>query len=746
MDKIKIRGLIQNNLRNIDLDIPKHKIVIFTGVSGSGKSSIVFDTIATESSRQLNETFPAFIKGKLPQYAKPNLQKIENLSPAVVIDQSSLGGNIRSTVGTISDLYTDLRVLFSRIGKPQIGSASYFSFNDPKGMCPECSGLGQIMTIDIEAVIDFNKSLNDGCIMDSAYTPGSWYWRQIAESKLFDLDKPVKDYNDEELNLLLYGSKTKNGELENPKVVGLINKYQHIYLKRDMSAMSKTMKAKAKKYTKFKPCSYCNGKRLNTKVLECRIAGYSIADMCELELTELLAIINKIENRSVTSLLESLKAGITRMIKIGLPYLNLNRPTDSLSGGEAQRLKLVRYMGSSLTDMLYIFDEPSTGMHTHDVKRINQLIIDLKERGNTVIVVEHDKDVIKIADEIIDVGMYAGKKGGQIVFQGNYEKLLEAKTPTAMALKKIIPIKKNVRTVSDYFMIEHAKMNNLQDVSVRIPARILNVITGVAGSGKSTLISKVFAKKYADEVIIVDQKPIFTSSRSTPVTFLGIFDEIRNLFAKANNIDKSYLSFNSKGACPECKGKGVIVTELVHMSPVVSTCEAYNGSRYNDFALSLRYHNKSILDVLSMTVEEAAIFFENIKISNKLKQLVDVGLSYMTLGQSLNTLSGGEIQRIKLAQALNKKGKIYILDEPTTGLHPSDITKLMELFNKLVDKGNTVIIIEHNLDVIKQADWIIDMGPEGGKNGGKIVFQGTPTEMVNSSNTLTARCLQTKIS
>lgn len=746
MDKIKIRGLIQNNLRNIDLDIPKHKIVIFTGVSGSGKSSIVFDTIATESSRQLNETFPAFIKGKLPQYAKPNLQKIENLSPAVVIDQSSLGGNIRSTVGTISDLYTDLRVLFSRIGKPQIGSASYFSFNDPKGMCLECSGLGQIMTIDIEAVIDFNKSLNDGCIMDSAYTPGSWYWRQIAESKLFDLDKPVKDYNDEELNLLLYGSKTKNGELENPKVVGLINKYQHIYLKRDMSAMSKTMKAKAKKYTKFKPCSYCNGKRLNTKVLECRIAGYSIADMCELELTELLAIINKIENRSVTSLLESLKAGITRMIKIGLPYLNLNRPTDSLSGGEAQRLKLVRYMGSSLTDMLYIFDEPSTGMHTHDVKRINQLIIDLKERGNTVIVVEHDKDVIKIADEIIDVGMYAGKKGGQIVFQGNYEKLLEAKTPTAMALKKIIPIKKNVRTVSDYFMIEHAKMNNLQDVSVRIPARILNVITGVAGSGKSTLISKVFAKKYAYEVIIVDQKPIFTSSRSTPVTFLGIFDEIRNLFAKANNIDKSYLSFNSKGACPECKGKGVIVTELVHMSPVVSTCEACNGSRYNDFALSLRYHNKSILDVLSMTVEEAAIFFENIEISNKLKQLVDVGLSYMTLGQSLNTLSGGEIQRIKLAQALNKKGKIYILDEPTTGLHPSDITKLMELFNKLVDKGNTVIIIEHNLDVIKQADWIIDMGPEGGKNGGKIVFQGTPTEMVNSSNTLTARCLQTEIS
>lgn len=745
MDKIKIRGLIQNNLKNIDLDIPKHKIVIFTGVSGSGKSSIVFDTIATESSRQLNETFPAFIKGKLPQYAKPNLQRIENLSPAVIIDQSTLGSNIRSTVGTISDLYTDLRVLFSRIGEPRIGSASYFSFNDPKGMCLECSGLGQVMTIDVDAIIDFNQSLNDGCIMDSAYTPGSWYWRQLAESKLFDLDKPIKDYNEEELNVLLYGSKKRDEKLENPKVIGLINKYQQIYLNRDLSSMSKTMKAKAKKYTKLKPCSCCNGKRLNNKVLECRIQGYSIAEMCDLELTELIEIINRIEDKSVASLLESLKAGIERMINIGLPYLNLNRPTDSLSGGEAQRLKLVRYMGSSLTDMLYIFDEPSTGMHAHDVKRINQLIIDLKKRGNTVIVVEHDKDVIKIADEIIDVGMYAGKNGGEIVFQGSYNELLKAKTPTALALKEKVLIKKNVRKAFDYFMIEHAKMNNLQDVSVQIPMGILNVITGVAGSGKSTLISRVFAKKYADETIIVNQKPIFTTNRSTPATFLGIFDEIRNLFAKENNVDKSYLSFNSKGACPECKGKGVIVTELVHMSPVVSTCESCNGSRYNDFALSLHYRDKNILDILSMTIEEALEFFDIPKIHNKLKQLVDVGLAYMTLGQSLTTLSGGEIQRIKLAQALNKKGKIYILDEPTTGLHPSDITKLMELFNKLVDNGNTVIIIEHNLDVIKQADWIIDIGPEGGKNGGRIVFQGTPMEMINHSNTLTARCLQADI-
>lgn len=418
MNMIKIRGLIQNNLKNIDLDIPKHKIVIFTGVSGSGKSSIVFDTIAAESSRQLNETFPAFIKAKLPQHAKPNLQSIENLSPSVIVDQSSLGGNIRSTVGTISDLYTDLRVLFSRIGTPRISNASHFSFNDPNGMCPECAGLGQIITLDLYKMIDFSKSLNEGCVMDSSYAPGTWYWRQFADSNLFDLNKPVKDYREEELNLLLYGSRTKDGEVVNPKVTGLIPKFQHLYLKRDMGEMSSTMKKKAREFTMQQPCTCCKGKRLNPEVLECKISGYSISDLCELELTDLLEVINGIQDTTVSSLLLSLKAGIQRMIAIGLPYLHLNRQTDSLSGGEAQRLKLVRYMGSSLTDMLYIFDEPSTGMHAHDVKKINQLIYDLKDRGNTVIVVEHDKDVIKIADEIIDVGMYAGKKGGRNCLSG----------------------------------------------------------------------------------------------------------------------------------------------------------------------------------------------------------------------------------------------------------------------------------------------------------------------------------------
>lgn len=745
MDKIIIKGLLQNNLKNIDLAIPKHKIVVFTGVSGSGKSSIVFDTIATESSREMNETFPAYIKGKLPKYAKPNLQKIENLSPSVIVDQSSLGGNIRSTVGTISDLYTDLRVLFSRIGVPYVGSASCFSFNDPKGMCLACSGLGEVMTLALDKIIDFTKSLNEGCINDSTFAPHTWYWRQYAESGLFDLDKPISNYNEEELNLFLYGSRTIKGEIEDPKVTGIVNKYKQTYLTRDMSELSKTMKEKAQKYTTQKPCHSCQGKRLNPDALACKINGYSIADMCTLELSELKEVISKIDNESVLPLLTSLQAGISRMVEMGLGYLNLNRPTDTLSGGEAQRLKLVRYMGSSLSDMLYIFDEPSTGMHPYDIKRINQLIYRLKERGNTVIIVEHDKDVIQIADEIIDVGPYAGKKGGEIVFQGTYPELLQAGTVTAHSLKESIPIRVNTRKAKDYFLIENANLHNLKNMTVRIPSGILTVVTGVAGSGKSTLISNVFAKKYEKDTIIVNQKPIHTSNRSTPVTYLGIFDDIRKLFAKESNIDESYLSFNSKGACEECKGKGVIVTELVHLSPVVSVCESCGGSRYNDYALSLKCRGKNMLDILSMTVDEALSFFDDVNLLRKIEPLQKVGLSYLTLGQALSTLSGGEIQRIKLAQALRKKGKIYILDEPTTGLHPSDVTKLMKLFHSLVDQGNTVVIIEHNLDIVKQADWIIDIGPEGGKNGGKLVFEGTPSDMINLAKTHTADCLREEV-
>lgn len=742
MDMIKIRGLIQNNLKNIDLDIQKHKITIFTGVSGSGKSSIVFDTIAAVANRQMNETYPAFIKGKLPQYKKPNLQSIINLSPAVVIDQSSLGGNSRSTVGTASDLLTDLRVLFSRIGSPYLGSASCFSFNDPKGMCLECSGLGTVMTLDIDKIIDFTKSLNEGCIKDSTYAPNTWYWRQYAESKLFDLDKPICNYSREEKNLLFYGSKIEGGEQENTKVIGIIKKYRQTYLTRDLSGMSKTMKEKAKKFTSQSSCTCCGGNRFNQEVLECKINGYSIADMCELELTELLRVIKEIKNEAVFPLLDSLQDGIKRMIDIGLSYLHLNRETNTLSGGEAQRLKLVRYMGSSLSDLLYIFDEPSTGMHPDDVKKINQLMIHLKNQGNTVLIVEHEKEVIKIADEIIDVGMYAGEQGGEIVFKGSYKELLKSETLTAKAMSQIHSYKKEVRKKAFFYKIKNATRNNLHNVTVDIPAQVLTVITGVAGSGKSTLISEVFAEIYKEEVILVNQKPIFSTNRSTPVTFLGAFDEIRSIFAKENKVDKGYFSFNSKGACEECKGKGVHVIELVHMSPVISTCESCGGGRYNKYARSLTYRNKNILDILSMKVEEALYFFKETKVYTKLLPLKRVGLSYLSLGQPLSTLSGGEVQRIKLAFSLNKKGKIYILDEPTKGLHSSDVHKLMNLFNILLDKENTLLVIEHNLEVIKQGDWIIDIGPKGGKNGGEIIFQGTPEQMIKTSNTLTAKCLR----
>ena len=742
MNIIIIKGLSQNNLKDVDLVIPKQKIIVFTGVSGSGKSSIVFDTIAAESQRQLNETYPAFIRGKLPQYRKPDVQKIMNLSPSVIVDQSPLGGNARSTVGTSSGLYTDLRLLFSRIGKPYIGSASFFSFNDPKGMCPACSGIGQLTTLNLDALFDFSKSLNEGCVVDSTYAPNTWYWKQYAESQLFDLDKPLHQYSTEEMNLFLYGNRMGKGKPENPKVGGLYNKFMQTYLHRDMSSMSKTMKEKAAFFTKREPCVECNGNRLNREVLSCKIADASIADLCALELSDLLQFITKINESSVETLLESLTEKIARMIAIGLPYLHLHRETHSLSGGEAQRLKLIRYMGSSLSDMLYIFDEPSTGMHPYDIKKVNQLLIDLRNQGNSVIVVEHDKEVIQIADEIIDVGPVGGKNGGTIVYQGNYRDLKMADTITANALSKTVPVKEDVRKGTGFLSIENTRIHNLKDISIEIPLGVMTVVTGVAGSGKSTLISRVLADKYKDDVLVVNQKPIFTSTRSTPATFLDIFDEIRSLFAKENTADKSWLSFNSKGGCEKCGGKGVIVTELVHMSPVVSTCEACEGGRYNPYALSLLYKGKTILETLSMNVDEAYDFFENTKLQRKLVTLKEVGLAYMTLGQPLSTLSGGEIQRIKLAKSLNQKAKIYILDEPSTGLHASDVTKLMDLFDTLISKGNTVIIIEHNVDIMKQADYLIDVGPEAGRNGGQIVFSGTPMEMIQNSDTLTARSLR----
>lgn len=742
-DKIVIRGLHQNNLKNVSLDIPKEKIVVFTGVSGSGKSSIVFDTIAAESQRQMNETYSAFIRGRLPKYEKPKVELIENLSASVIVDQSRLGGNARSTVGTISDLYAALRLLYSRIGTPYVGTASYFSFNDPNGMCMTCSGLGKVTELDISGALKEELSWNEGMVELPAFHPGNWYFKQYVESGLFDPDKKLKDYTEKERNLLFYGAYEKDGERVNKRVEGIHNHLSRLLLKRDTSTSGDTTQKRLETMIHQKECPVCHGRRLNQEVLSCKINGYSIAELCELEFVQLREVLKEIKDERGKTIIQTLIASLTRMIEIGLPYLSMNRESASLSGGEAQRLKLVRYMGSALTGMTYIFDEPSTGMHPRDVHRMTRLLQSLRDKGNTVLVVEHDKDVISIADEVIDVGPLAGRNGGQILFQGSYEALLLSETRTGKAMREQIPLKEKVRLPKEFLPVQKAKLHNLKNISVDIPLNILTVVTGVAGSGKSTLIRDVFAETYSDRVILVDQSPVTATSRSTPATFLGFFDEIRKVMASENQAEASLFSFNSKGACPICGGKGVVVTELVFMDPVTTVCESCEGNRYSEEATSYQYKGKNIVDILNMTVEEALEFFgDNRKISKHIKAMNEVGLSYLSLGQPLSTLSGGERQRIKLAKYLNQKGNIYVLDEPTTGLHASDVKNIMKLLDSFVKRGNTVVVIEHNLDVMKQADYIIDIGPDGGNAGGEVVFTGTPKEMIDSANTITAKYLR----
>lgn len=745
MADILVHGLTQNNLKHVTFRIPKEKITVFTGVSGSGKSSIVFDTIAAESQRQMNAAYPAFVRSRLPKYPKPAAERIDNLTASVVVDQSPLGGNARSTVGTISGLYASLRLLFSRIGKPYAGTASYFSFNDPNGMCRTCSGLGKITKVDVKAVLDMDKSWNEGCVKDSLYRPGSWYWKQYAQSGLFDLDKPIRAYSGEEYNLLLYGSRDGKGEPENPKVTGLYHKYTKTLLNRDISNKSRHTREKSQSLVAEMECTGCHGKRLNGAALSCRIKGYNIADLCGMELTGLREVLAEITDQRVDVLVQTIIEGLDRLIETGLPYLHLNRETPSLSGGEAQRLKLVRYMGSSLTGLTYIFDEPSAGMHPRDVYRMNNLLRQLRDKGNTVLVVEHDKDVISIADHVIDVGPGAGQNGGEIVFAGSYPELLLADTLTGKAMRRVLPIKETPRQAAGSLPVRGACLHNLKHVDMDIPLGIMTVVTGVAGSGKSTLISRVFAKLYESNIVMVDQGPITAPNRSTPASYLGFFDEIRRLLAGESGRPDSLFSFNSAGACPVCGGKGVIVTELAFMDPIVTECEACGGVRYNEEALACTYKGKNIVELLGLTASQALQVFEDAKIRRRLKVMEQVGLSYLTLGQPLSTLSGGERQRIKLAKNLGRKGSIIVMDEPTTGLHMSDIENLLSLFDLIVSRGNTLVVIEHNLDVMKQADWIIDIGPDGGKNGGQVVFTGTPMEMLRCARTLTADSLRASL-
>ncbi|MGG7177889.1 ATP-binding cassette domain-containing protein [Clostridium paraputrificum] len=738
---IIIKGGRENNLRNVSLKIPKRKITIFTGVSGSGKSSIVFETIGKEAKRQLNETFSAFIRNFLPKYGEVKADSIENLSIPIIIDQKRIGGNSRSTLGTISDINSLIRLLYSRVGSPYIGKANRFSFNDISGMCLECEGIGKKLSVNIDMILDKNKSINEGAILLSGHGIGTWSWRLFAESGFFDNDKKICDYTDEELEKFLYGKPEKiklSGDSGmNMTYEGLVVRFNRLYLKKD-TEVSEAAKKKLSKLMIECECPSCKGKRLNKEALSSLINGYNISDLLSMQLDELINVISTFTMEEALPIVESIKDKLTNIIDIGLGYLTLDRETSSLSGGESQRIKMVKHLNSNLVDLMYIFDEPSIGLHPRDVHRLNELLQKLRDKGNTVIVVEHDPDVIKIADYIVDVGPHAGTKGGHIVYEGTYENLLTSGTLTGNSLNNSLDVKSNPRKHNGYLEVQNCNMNNLKNVSVKIPKDVLTVVTGVAGSGKSTLIKHEFLKQNK-EAVLIDQCAVSANTRSNLATYGGIMDNVRKVFAKENDVKVSLFSYNSEGACEKCNGLGVVETDLAFMENIKSTCDLCEGKRFKKEVLNYKYQNKSIIDILDMTVSEALEFFKLKSIKNKLQSIEEMGLGYLTLGQPLDTLSGGECQRLKLANELHKDSSVYIMDEPTTGLHMSDIERFIEIVENIVNNGNTVIIIEHNIDVIRRADWIIDIGPEGGTKGGEIIFEGTPLDLCKCEKSLTAK-------
>jgi excinuclease UvrABC ATPase subunit len=741
---IEIRGARENNLKDVSLRIPKRKITIFTGVSGSGKSSIVFDTIATEAQRLLNENFSMFVRNFLPRFVQPDADAIENLSMAVVVDQKRLGGGSHSTMGTITDISPVLRLLFSRVGQPFVGYSNVFSFNDTQGMCPECNGIGRKIGVDSETFLDMSKSLNEGAVQVPIWS--SWERDSYASSGFFDNDKKLSDFTDEEMDLLLHGKDMKyklqigSGAM-NASYSGVIERFNRSYIKRDIKTLSERTQKMIAPYITMQPCPLCHGARLSQAALSSKIGGHNIAELSAMEVGELIEIIRAIKDPVAAPMVSTLTERLQHLVDIGLEYLSLDRETDTLSGGESQRVKIVKHLSGSLMDVMYIFDEPSVGLHPRDVHRMNELLQKLRDKGNTVIVVEHDPDVIQAADHIVDVGPHAGNRGGTIVYEGSFAGLLRSDTLTGKHMQKSTPIKASFRSATGKLPITHAKANNLKNVSVDIPIGVLTVVTGVAGSGKSSLINEVFLRRYPDAVVI-DQAGVGTSTRSNPATYTGIMDDVRKAFAAANKVSASLFSFNSKGACENCQGLGVIYTDLAFLEGVKTPCEICDGKRFKDEVLAYKLNGKSITDILAMNVVQALDFFEIKEVVRKLQAMSDVGLDYLALGQPLSTLSGGECQRIKLASELHKKGSIYVLDEPTTGLHMSDIDHLLEIMNRLVDSGNSVIVIEHNLHVIKNADWIIDMGPEGGSKGGKVMFAGTPKQLLDAKDSLTSAYLR----
>jgi len=750
-DYIEIIGARENNLKDVAVRIPKRQITVFTGVSGSGKSSLVFDTVAAEAQRQLNETFTAFARNFLPSYGHPDVDSIANLSAAIIVDQKRLGGSSRSTVGTITDINPLIRLLFSRVGQPYVGYSNSFSFNDPQGMCPECEGLGQVTTIDLDKFLDRSKSLNDGAILHPDFAAGGWYLNSYVLSGFYDPDKPLAEFTDEELDRLLHGTGKVPLEWQGGKVnttyEGLVDKFTRLYIKKDLGAMSERNKAVLLRFVTGGTCPLCKGARLSPAALAAEVAGYHITDLLAMEATELLATLRELAptvEPAGRPIVESLTDRVQNLVTIGLGYIRLDRETTSLSGGESQRIKMVRHLSSSLTDMMYVFDEPSIGLHAHDVQRLNELLVKLRDKGNTVLVVEHDRDVIAIADHVIDMGPKAGAHGGEVVFTGTVADLSGAPTLTGRFMEHALPIKAHARTATGALTIRGATVNNLKNVTVDIPTGVFTVVTGVAGSGKSSLINDVFLGRFPD-AIDIDQSAVGASIRSNPATYTGLMDDIRRLFAKANGVNAGLFSFNSKGACPNCQGLGVLYTDLGFMDGFKSPCDVCHGRRFSEEVLGYQLRGKSIADVLELTAAEAVEFFTEKKLRAILTAVNDVGLDYLRLGQPLSTLSGGECQRIKLATELHKTGTVYVLDEPTTGLHMSDIQHLLEMVDRLVNQGNSVVVIEHNLDVIKNADWIIDLGPEGGTKGGEVLFTGPPAELLKA-DTYTAEAVRRDLS
>ena len=738
-DVIRVTDATQNNLKHVSVEIPKHQITVVTGVSGSGKSSLVLDTIAAQSRRELNDTFPSFAQRYLPKYGRPHVGQIEHLPTAIVIDQKKPSAQVRSTVGTYTDTYSLLRLLFSRVGKPFVGYSDSFSFNHPQGRCPRCDGLGEITELDVHKLVDFDKCLNDpGVIRYVAFEPGQWRWLYYGACGLFDNNKKIKDYTPEELNLFLYQEpmKLKNPPPEYYKTAtyeGLMYRMNRM-LKRDDAKVH---------WKKLEPlvtqgvCPECHGARLNSTILSCKINGKNIAEVTTMPLHDILAWMDAITDPIAVDMVEALHSRIQALIDIGLDYLTLDRPMGTLSGGEAQRCKIAKYNNSSLSDLLYVLDEPSVGLHSHDIHRLSEAILSLRDRGNTVLMVEHHKEMMEIADHIIDMGPESGEKGGQVLFEGSYPELTQCDTLTGKLLRQHSKLKENLRTPTEWFQLEHLNLHNLKDVSVKLPKGTFTVIAGVAGSGKSSLM-EAFAKQHGDDVTLISQKSIGISLRSTPATYLGVADDIRKLFAKESGQKMGLFAFNGAGACPVCQGKGVIVSEMAFMDSIETVCEACGGLRYSKEALQYTVDGLNIAQTMDLTIQQAMERFAGTKIAEKLKPLADVGLFYLHLNQALSTLSGGELQRMKLASYLGKRGQILILDEPTDGLHLQDVQQIIQLFDSLVAEGNSVFLIEHNLEVLKAADYVVEIGPGGGDEGGSVIFTGTPKEMLSASQSVTA--------